>query len=235
MTGLSRRPTLPSMTRSWTTLDAADTPDGRLELRQRGEDDFLITLDGRILMNSRANRSELALGELAAQATSPNRTPRILIGGLGMGCTLRAALDALPPAAEVVVAEINADVVRWCAGPLGPLTAHSTSDDRVQVELSDVSDSIAAASQSGKGYDAIALDLYEGPHQGSQSPSGRHFTKPALLAMRRALRSRGTLAVWTEHRDAAFERQLRSAGFSFEVQRPGRGGLRHAIYLARSR
>lgn len=222
------------MTRAWTTLDATETPDGRLELRKRGDGDFLITLDGRILMNSRANRSERALGELAAEATSPNRTPRILIGGLGMGCTLRAALDALPQAAEVIVAEINADVIRWCAGQLAPLTAHSTSDARVRVELSDVSDQITQAAQSGRRYDAIALDLYEGPHEGSRSPSGGHFTKPALLTMRRALRPRGVLAVWTEQPDSKFERQLRSAGFSFEVRRPGRGGLRHAVYLARS-
>jgi len=221
------------MTRAWTTLDSVETPDGQLELRQRGASDFLITLDGRVLMNSRENRSELALGEFTARATSPNPAPRVLIGGLGMGCTLRAALDSLPEAAEVVVAEINAVVLRWCEGALGPLTRHATADPRVRVELSDVGEQLAQAARAGPGYDAIALDLYEGPHQHSRSPSHKHFSAAGLRETARALRPRGTLAIWTEHRDARFERGLRSAGFAVTTRRPGRGGLRHAVYLAR--
>lgn len=224
------------VTRAWTTLDAVDTPDGRLALRCRGDDDFLITLAGRVLMNSRTSRSEAALGELAAQASQAagsSAAPRILIGGLGMGCTLRAALDALPAQAEVVVSELNQVVVRWCDGALAPLTAHASSDPRVCIEIGDVADRIDAAARRRGEFHAIALDLYEGPHAGRGAERDPLFGRAALDTTRRALRAGGTFAVWTEHRDAGFERRLRAAGFRFEIQRPGRGGLRHAVYLAR--
>jgi len=221
------------VTRAWTTLDAVDTPDGRLVLRRRGDDDFLITLGGRVLMNSRASRSEAALGKLAAQAASSSATPRLLIGGLGMGCTLRAALDALPAQAEVVVSELNEVVVRWCDGALAPLTAHASRDARVRIEIIDVAERIAAAARRPGEFDAIALDLYEGPHAGRGAEHDPLFGRAALDATRRALRTGGAFAVWTELRDAGFERRLRAARFEFDVQRPGRGGLRHAVYLAR--
>lgn len=239
------------VTRAWTTLDAVDTPDGRLALRRRGDDDFLITLAGRVLMNSRTSRSEAALGELAAQASQAagssaagsseagssaegsSEAPRILIGGLGMGCTLRAALDALPAQAEVVVSELNQVVVRWCDGALAPLTAHASGDARVCIEIGDVVDRIDAAARRRGEFHAIALDLYEGPHAGRGAERDPLFGRAALDTTRRALRAGGTFAVWTEHRDAGFERRLRTAGFGFEVRRPGRGGLRHAVYLAR--
>ena len=221
------------VTRPWTTLDSVETPDGRLELRRRGADDYLITLAGRVLMNSQASRSETALGELAALSAAASDHPRVLIGGLGMGCTLRAALDALPAAAEVLVCELNEVVVRWCDAELAPLTDHAAADPRVRIEVGDVADRIAG-SRPGE-FDAIALDLYEGPHAGHGAARDPLFGVAALANARRALRSRGVFAIWSEHRDAAFERRLHAAGFSFEVQRPGRGGLRHAVYLARPR
>ena len=224
------------MTRAWQTLDAVDTADGRLELRRRGDDDFLITVAGRVLMNSHASRSEAALGELAAHAATAaaggGRGPTVLIGGLGMGCTLRSALDALPPTAKVVVSELNEVVVGWCSGPLAELTDRATDDPRVSIELGDVADRISRARR--REFDAIALDLYEGPHAGRGAERDPLFGGKALANARRALRAGGTFAVWSEHRDAGFERRLRSAGFEMEVRRPGRGGLRHAVYLARS-
>jgi spermidine synthase len=223
------------VTRAWTTLDSAETPDGRLELRRRGDDDFLITLGGRVLMNSRASRSEAALGEMAAHAASSAAVPQLLIGGLGMACTLRAALDALPDRAVVVVSELNEVVVRWCDGPLAPLTAHASADPRVSIELADVADRIAAAAARGGEFHAIALDLYEGPHAGRGAESDSLFGSAALETTRSALLRDGVLVLWSEHRDSGFERRLRSAGFRFEVRRPGRGGLRHAVYLARPR
>jgi spermidine synthase len=223
------------VTRAWTTLDAVDTPDGRLELRQRGDDDFLITLAGRVLMNSRASRSEAALGQLAAQAARANAEPRLLIGGLGMGCTLRAALDVLPDTAEVVVSELNEVVVRWCNDALASLTGHASGDARARIEIGNVADRIAAAAGRGGEFHAIALDLYEGPHAGHDAKGDPLFGRVALATTHRALLAGGTFAVWTEHRDAGYEKRLRAAGFGFEVQRPGRGGLRHTVYLARSR
>ena len=111
------------MAQPWETIDRVDTADGVLELRRRGERDFLIVINGRVLMNSSANRSEIALGESACRAVVARERPSVLIGGLGMGLTLRAALGSLPSTAEVVVAELNPVVVQWCRGPLRGLPA----------------------------------------------------------------------------------------------------------------
>src|SRR3972149_5657277 len=118
------------MTQPWQTIDRIATADGVLELRRRGDNDFLIIINGRVLMNSSANRSEIVLGESACRAVAARGRPRVLIGGLGMGLTLRAALDSLPPNAQVVVAEINPVVVKWCRGPLAGLTGSAVDDRR---------------------------------------------------------------------------------------------------------
>src|SRR3989304_6480048 len=152
------------MAQPWQTVDRVDTADGVLELRRRGERDFLIIIDGGVLMNSSANRAEIALGEGACRAVAARHRPRVLIGGLGMGLTLRAALDSLPPAAQVVVAELNPVVVRWCRGPIGELTGSAVDDPRVTVVIDDVSSVIAKASKPGaERFDAVIIDLYEGP------------------------------------------------------------------------
>src|SRR3954447_3118560 len=119
----------------WRTIDRADTQEGPLELRQRGERDFLITIDGRILMTSVAHRSEDALAKLACARLAETPRPRVLVGGLGMGYTLRAALDCLPAGAQVVLVDLNAVVVRWCQGPLAALTAGAINDGRVTVQV----------------------------------------------------------------------------------------------------
>ena len=155
------------MTRPWQVLERVTTPAGLLELRQRGERDFLLVLAGRVLMNSVAHRSEVALAQLAAAAIAERDPPRLLIGGLGMGYTLRAALDALPSTARVTVAELEPAVVRWCRGPLAGLTDRAVDDPRVTLEVADVAEVIAAASrrtrQGSARFDAVALDLLEGP------------------------------------------------------------------------
>ena len=220
------------MAEPWETLDAVATADGLLELRRRGEGELLITLAGRVLMNSRANRSELALGEQACRAIAVRPKPRVLIGGLGMGCTLRACLDALPADAEVVVVERNADVIRWCREePLAALTAHAAADPRVRVQRGDVADAIRAAAHPGAArFDAIVLDLYEGPRP-STPRDDPHYGEAALAAARAALRERGVFAVWSEDPSAAFEKHLTRAGFTVRTERPGRGGRRHVVYL----
>jgi spermidine synthase len=217
----------------WKTLDRAETADGVLELRKRGERDFLLLINGRVLMNSSANRSELALGEQACRAIAARPEPRVLIGGLGMGLTLRAALDALPPSARVVVSELNAVIVGWCRGPLGDLTSRAIDDPRVVVEIADVARVIARSSQDAASrYDAIMIDLYEGPGAGTDPVNDPFYGSRALAGTAAALQPGGVFAVWGEAPDRAFEQRLGSAGFRVNQQRPGRGGLRHVIYQA---
>jgi len=138
----------------WQTIQSADTPDGVLELRKRGDRDFLILINNRVLMNSSASRSEIVLGEAACGKVASRPRPRVLIGGLGMGLTLRAALDSLPASAQVVVAELNPVIVAWCRGPLAGLTSRAVDDPRVLAEIKDVSALIAASAE--KPFDALS-------------------------------------------------------------------------------
>ena len=125
----------------WKTLDRFITEDeGILELRQRGQGDYLITLGSQVLMNSKAHRSEIALGKLGCQNLKQHLKPRVLVGGLGMAITLRAVLDALPDTAQVTVAELNPKIHEWCLGPLSELTGGAASDPRVTTEIADVAE-----------------------------------------------------------------------------------------------
>jgi len=218
--------------RPWRVLERVASADGPLELRQRGDRDFLITISGRILMNSSAHRSEAALAELVCREVTGCGAPRMLLGGLGMGLTLRAALDALPPGAHLKVAELNGAVVDWCRGPLADLNGRAAEDPRVEIALRDVAGVIAEA-EAGPHFDAILLDLYVGPAGAADAGSPFYGTR-ALATTRAALAPGGVLGVWAERPDAAFEKRLRAAGFAFAKQRPGRGGLRHVVYVARS-
>jgi spermidine synthase len=218
------------VTRSWETLDAADTPEGRLELRCRGVDEYVLTVAGRVLMSSRAHRTEAAAAEVACRRVAGRERPRVLIGGLGMGFTLRAALDVLPRSARVTVAEIDPTIVRWCQGPLAGLTGGAVADRRVRVEVVDVARRIEGA--AGEPFDAIVLDLYEGPRAATQAREDPFYGPRALAATRAALTPGGVFAVWSEDADAAFERRLAAAGFRAERLKPGKGGPRHVVYLA---
>ncbi len=209
----------------WQTLASVATPEGALELRQRG-DEFLIVIGGRVLMTSTARRSEEALAELAL--AEPRK--RVLIGGLGMGFTLRAALDALPAAACVTVAELNADVVAWCKGPLAPITKAAVLDPRVTVELGDVAHVIR---DSPARFDAILLDLYEGPHAATQGTDDAFYSAAALARSRAALVPAGVLSVWSEDADAPFAKRFAAAGFTVTMHRIGSGGRKHVVYLGR--
>ena len=202
-----------------------------VELRRRGDGAFLNLIAGRVLMTSNDRRSEQALATLACQGLAAQR-PRVLIGGLGMGYTVRAALDALPAAAEVVVAELTPEIEAWCRGPLAPLTGAALDDPRVRVVIGDVARTIAGAPRGH--YDAILLDLYEGPHAATQRTDDPFYGKAALAASRAALAAGGVLAVWSEDPDEAFARRLATAGFELEVRRLGKP-RRHVVYLARRR
>jgi spermidine synthase len=218
------------MTRAWVTLDRVETPDGSLELRQRGDREFLISIAGRVLMNSAASLSEQALGQLAVQDLECRPAPRVLVGGLGMGCTLRASLDRLPADARVRVVELNPDVVRWCRGPLAALNRSALDDPRVAVEIADVAQAIGG---SRNAYDAILLDLYEGPGPKTPDAGHPHYGAAAVARARVALRPGGALAVWCEDPAPGFEGVLSRAGFRVERRRAGRGGRRHVVTLAR--
>jgi len=212
----------------WRTIDGVETPEGRLELRQRGERSFLITIAGRVLMTSVAHRSETALAKLACASLEGREKPQLLLGGLGMGYTLRAALDELPATARVTVVELNAAVVGWCRGPLAALTDGALADRRVKVVVLDVAQVIRAAPASS--YDAIVLDLHEGPHH--NRPSDPFYGRAALERAAKALRPGGVLAVWSEEPDRPFEARLTAAGFDMQRHPGGRGGRAHTIYVA---
>jgi spermidine synthase len=125
------------MARPWRIVDSVDTDEGLLDLRQRGKTDFIITIDNRVLMNSSANMSEMVLGELACTSVKNKNNPRVLVGGLGMGFTLKAAHDNLPNNAEVVVAELNPIMVKWCRGPIAHFNGGAVDDPRVKVVIDD--------------------------------------------------------------------------------------------------
>jgi spermidine synthase len=213
----------------WRTIDSVDTPEGRLELRQRGDGSSLITIEGRVLMTSAAHRSETALAELACAPLAGRTGARVLIGGLGMGYTLRAALDVLPASARVTVAELNQAVVTWCRGPLAAHSGAALADRRVKVVVRDVARVIGAAAPGA--YDAIVLDLYEGPHQATNRASDPLYGRAALERAGRALSSGGVLAVWSEEPDRSFEARVVAAGLEVQRHARGRGGRAHTIYV----
>ena len=215
--------------RPWRTIDSIETPEGCLELRQRGERDFLITIAGRVLMTSAAHRSEDELARPACAALAGRAHARVLLGGLGMGYTLRAALNSLPRAARITVAEISPRVVEWCRGPLAVLTDAATADHRVDLVVDDVACVIARAPAGG--YDAIILDLYEGPHEATRRAEDPLYGALALERMRAALAPGGVAAIWSEEADLPFESRLASAGFRVERVRGSSGGRRHVVYL----
>lgn len=219
------------MSKPWRTLDQRETADGVLELRQRDVDDFLICIEGRVLMNSRASRSEEVLGSLACAGLGDSA--RVLVGGLGMGLTLRAVLDALAPEGRVTVAELHPVVAEWCRGPLAPLCSSAVDDPRVSLYAGDVADCIRKAASDTKGYDAIVLDLFEGPHARTHAKEDPLYGQRAIERTARALAPGGVLGVWAEARDQGFEDRLRRQAFTVETHRPGRGGLRHWVVLAR--
>jgi spermidine synthase len=215
----------------WLQLDTAPLPGGgELKLMQRGGE-FSIRLAGNELMNSRLHGSEEALATLACARLRTAR-PHVLVGGLGMGFTLRAALAALGPEARVTVAELVPAVVTWARGPLAPLLAGSLDDPRVGVHAGEVGALMHGAPAS---FDAILLDVDNGPEGLTIAANDALYGPSGLGAARAALRPGGTLAVWSSGQDQAFSRRLRRSGFAVEevrVRATGKRGARHMIWLA---
>jgi spermidine synthase len=215
------------MAAPWRTLAKADTPEGPLELRRRS-DDWLMTIGGRVLMNSFSRSSEEELARLALDRVGKRPAPRVLVSGLGMGFTLRALLDGVPAVARVTVAELNPIVVEWCRGPLGAATDNAIADPRVEVEITDVAALIAARAGA---FDLILLELYEGPNAASQTANDPFYGAAALARLHRALTPRGVAGIWSEDADAPFARRFTAAGFAVTKHSIGRGGRRHVVYL----
>ncbi len=219
------------MAQPWITLDTVTTDEGVLELRQRGRQDFLITVGGLVLMNSLNNRSEIVLGQIACQHLKDHPAPKVLVGGLGMGCTLRAVLDCLPATAQVIVAELNPVVVDWCQGPLADLTDGVVKDPRVRIELGDVADLVRCKLKNEK-FDAVVFDLYKGPHPKTDKLNDPLYGSRAIKNVAAILKPQGLFTIWGENYDAGFENRLNAGGFKARSQRSGKGGYRHVIFIA---
>jgi len=219
------------MSLPWTIVDTAVTPDGKLVLQRRGERDYLITIDGRVLMNSMTHRSEAALGALACRGLAALDGPRVLVGGLGMAFTLRAVLDALPVSARVTVAELNPVIVGWCRGPIADLTARAVDDPRVTVAIIDFSDALRAAAGSAHRLDAIVIDLYVGPDNDTRAADPLYGTRACEQAFT-SLRPGGVFAIWAEAYHESYAKRLAAAGFAVTYERPAKGNRRFVVYLA---
>lgn len=208
------------------------SPDGtEMKLIRRG-DEYLILADGAILMSSRMHGSEEALATFACQRVRTLERPSVLIGGLGMGFTLRATLDLLPADGTVVVAELVPAVVEWNHGPLGPLAGHPLEDKRVRVERGDVA--VILSSRLGP-FDSVLLDVDNGPAAVTASSNARLYDRQGIAATHEALKMNGVVAVWATREDRKFEQRLGDGGFHVQVQRVRgrlkRGGPHHIIFL----
>ena len=214
------------------TIATAPVPGGgELRLVRRGTE-FSIMLGANELMNSRLSGSEEALAELALDRLGGRPRPRILIGGLGMGFTLRAALARLGPDAQVVVAEIVPAVVAWGRGPMADLFAGSLDDSRVGIAEADVA---ALIDPAGARWDVILLDVDNGPDGLTRPENDRLYDAAGLTRARAALAAGGVLAIWSSAPDSRFTARLRRAGFRTEeytVRARGDRGPRHTIWIA---
>ncbi|MEQ8206495.1 MAG: hypothetical protein RIA65_09990 [Woeseia sp.] len=207
--------------------------DKELQLYQSG-DLFSIKIPGRgDLMNSRVHGSEKALADLAIEQLGANKKPRLLVGGLGMGFTMAAALQAVGPDAEVVVAELVPEVVTWNETLMGEPAGHPLADPRSRVYVGDVADLIR---QEPAGFDAILMDVDNGPEALVRRENDWLYSPAGLRATRAALRPKGVLAVWSSSPDRAFSKRLQQANFKVRehVVRPHRAGKgpRHHIWVA---
>ena len=216
----------------WTLLDTAKIPGGgELRLKQRGQE-FSIMLGTNELMNSRLSGSERALATLSCDKIKDRKAPHVLIGGLGMGFTLRAALGELSADAKVTVAELVPAVVAWARGPMAAVFDGCLDDPRVTIHEGDVRPLIGASKAA---YDAILLDVDNGPDGITSEANDGLYDYKGLKAAHSALRAGGILAIWSSGPDERFTKRLRDSGFTAEVvhtRANGKSGARHVIWLA---
>lgn len=214
-------------------LATAAIPGGdELRLFRRG-DDFMIVLDRNELMSSRMSGSEILLATMSCDRLAGRTAPQLLIGGYGMGFTLRAALARLGPNAVVTVAELVPEIIDWAKGPMAALADGCLDDPRVRLAIGDVGLLIGSARGA---FDAILLDVDNGPDGLVRAENGSLYSRDGLRAARAALRPGGVLAVWSAGPDPAFTRRLARAGFAVEEvavrARDNGKGPRHVIWFA---
>jgi len=219
----------------WTQIDSAPVPgsDTELTLLQRN-DDFAIRISDvqGDLMNSRMYHSEEVLAELGCTRLGSIKNARVLVGGLGMGFTLAAALRIVPTSAEVIVAELVPEVVEWNRGPLGQCAGRPLDDDRARIHQGDV---VAFLKRPEKKFDAILLDVDNGPEAMTASANGWLYTRGGLKTIYEKLRPEGIVAIWSVRADHLFTARLKKTGFKVQARtvraRPGKGS-RHTIFVA---
>jgi len=223
--------------RPWTLLGTAIVPGegAPLRLMQRG-DEFVIMAGTNPLMNSRMSGSEEDLATLSWARIAGHTKPHVLIGGLGMGFTLRAALKTMPAEVRITVVEIVPEIVAWARGPLAHIFDGCLDDPRVTTEVADIGRVIATHKA---GFDAILLDVDNGPEGLSRDANDRLYSLSGLAKAHTALKPRGLLAVWSAHPDAKFTRRLSESGFRVEEigvrERHGKKGARHTIWIGTRR
>jgi len=215
-------------------IDQATTPDGKELVLYERDGVFTIRVDGFELMSSRAHGSEEDMADLAF-AHLGGGAPRILVGGLGMGFTLRAVLNGLPPNGRVTVAELLPEVVTWNRTHLGHLAGEPLADPRVSLAVDDVARVMATNTGA---FDAVLLDVDNGPAALTDRRNEKLYRARGLELARRCLRSGGILVVWSASPDRAFEKALKMAGYTVRVEnvraRRERKGRRHTLFTART-
>jgi spermidine synthase len=218
----------------WQQIDTARVPDANVELRlmRRGAE-FSMMLGQNELMNSRLSGSEEALATLACRRIEAVKRPHLLIGGLGMGFTLRAALAVLGPEARIVVAELVPAVIAWAKGPMAAIFGDSLGDPRATIQSADVIEVIQAHASA---FDAILLDVDNGPEGLIRKANDALYDIKGLKAIRRSLRPGGVAAVWSSGPNALFSKRFRDAGFDVKEvavrATAERSGARHVIWFA---
>ena len=218
---------------AWELLGQTSTQDGRDVRLNVRDNEYVILVNGETLMSSRTHGSEEALASVACSRIPTSVPPRVLVGGLGMGFTLRATLDLLPPAAIVTVAELIPSVVEWNRGPLAALAGHPLNDPRVRVKSGE---DVGFTLRGNPGqFDAILLDVDNGPDAFTESANEGLYNNAGVAAAYGALRTGGTLAVWSAWEDRKFEQRLGFHGFVTRVDRVRarlkKGGRWHTIFL----
>jgi spermidine synthase len=215
----------------WETVEKALAPDGTEMVLAHRDGEWVVRYGGKVLMSSRQHGSEDALAELALKKTRQRRA--VLVGGLGLGFTARAALERIPTDAKVVVAELTPALLDWNRRLVGKLAGRPLDDPRCKVHVGDVMDRIAEARGA---YDAILLDVDNGPGSMVHEDNHRLYGHRGLAACRAALAEGGVLAVWSAHHDEPYLRRLQRAGFEATARvvpaRGAAGGLKHVLFIA---